>query len=339
MWSPSGRWLSYVVNTKQVWVVRADETEAHEVGAVEVARPDTVAWSPKTDTLAMITRAGLELVPTSSGMFPPPLQNTEGASSVAWSPDGTRIALTREQAETTQLMVLDESGGGQHVVAQAPATDESLRLAGWWPDGTGLLAWRISPVSVNSAFDGADLVSIALSGKQVHLTTMLPYPQWLSWSPDGHHLAVVEGKGREANTGKHLAVCDVAADGCQSVAGSPGTVALDPAWSPDGSQIAYVQADDDVTLRFVDWLRTRELWTMRPDGSEAKRLGALDGVDWLNWSPDGRRLLAVGGENALWLVDPTFVSPVASPLAYGGNPAVDFYSFVDWSQTLAWDQG
>ena len=94
MWSPSGRWLAYVLNDKQVWLTRDDETEAHQVGAVDVARPDTVAWSPKTDTLAMITSAGIELVPTIGGMFPPPLMNTAGASSLSWSADGTNIAFT-----------------------------------------------------------------------------------------------------------------------------------------------------------------------------------------------------------------------------------------------------
>ncbi len=216
------------------------------------------------------------------------------------------------------------------------AADEDFRIAGWWPDSTGLLAWQVSTASVDSAFDGADLMSISLSGTQTHLTTMLPYRQWLSWSPDGRRVAIVEGGGREATTAKHVAVCDVVAGGCNGIAGSPGTIAVDPAWSPDGRQIAYVQADDDVSLRFIDWLRTRELWTMRPDGSDAKRLGALDGVDWVNWSPDGKRLLAVGGENALWLVDPMFVGPVASPLVYGAAPAGDFYGFVDWSRTLAW---
>jgi Tol biopolymer transport system component len=179
-------------------------------------------------------------------------------------------------------------------------------------------------------------VSISLSGKESRLTTMLPYRQWLSWSPDRRHVVVVEGDGREALTGKHLAVCDAVSGECQSIAGEPGTVALDPAWSPDGTRIAYVEADDAPGTGFGNWLSTRQLWTMKPDGSDAKRLGALDGVDAPRWLPDSTRMFSIGGENALWLVDPTFVGPVASRLYEGEFPPGYYYGFVDWSESVAW---
>jgi Tol biopolymer transport system component len=338
MWSPSGRWLAYAVDDTQIWVTNADITDDHQVGLVGVVRPDTVAWSPKTDTLAMITSAGLQLTPPDGTLPTPPLQHTAGASSVSWSPDGTRIAYTAPQAGGVGLVVLYESTAGEQSIGPLPVADEDLRLAAWWPDGRGVLAWKV-PRAPSAAADGADLVSISLSGKETRLTTMLPYRQWLSWSPDGRHVVVVEGGGREAFTGKHLAVCDVVAGTCRSIGSLPGTVAVDPAWSPDGTHIDYVQADDDPAAGFGDWLGTRQLWTMRPDGSNAKRLGALDGVDAPRWLADSKRLFSVGGENALWLVDTTFVGPIASPLYQGEFPPGYYYGFVDWSQTLAWHQG
>ena len=57
----------------------------------------------------------------------------------------------------------------------------------------------------------------------------------------------------------------------------------EPAWSPDGSSIAYVQRSPGTSIR--------ELWLVRPDGSERRSLTKLGGVAHAPaWSPDGKRL-------------------------------------------------
>jgi eukaryotic-like serine/threonine-protein kinase len=68
------------------------------------------------------------------------------------------------------------------------------------------------------------------------------------------------------------------------------------AWSPDGREIAYI--------------RDRDLYRAKRDGSEARKLTTLPGTAWwLRWSPDGSRLrLTLGnpfariGELAMWEV-------------------------------------
>src|SRR5439155_8952632 len=69
---------------------------------------------------------------------------------------------------------------------------------------------------------------------------------------------------------------------------------LQPAWSPDGSTLAFS------TERFtsdVDSLElgALELATLAPRTGEIRRLPALEGAKHLNpqWSPDGRSLYAV----------------------------------------------
>lgn len=53
----------------------------------------------------------------------------------------------------------------------------------------------------------------------------------------------------------------------------PLTGALMPAWSPDGSQIAFTNG---------------HIWVMQADGSNLRQLTRSDGVDlWPAWSPDG----------------------------------------------------
>jgi Tol biopolymer transport system component len=58
----------------------------------------------------------------------------------------------------------------------------------------------------------------------------------------------------------------------------------DPQWSPDGTRISYVrlaEADEQ------DW-RKSWIWTVPPDGSDAKRLVLGNNA---RWSPDGKRLV------------------------------------------------
>jgi len=70
----------------------------------------------------------------------------------------------------------------------------------------------------------------------------------------------------------------------------PGSDAWFPTWSPDGTRIAFSshRADPDPT----DEVEISDLYTMRPDGTEVRK---LTDSRWFNgtpsWSPDGRSLV------------------------------------------------
>jgi eukaryotic-like serine/threonine-protein kinase len=72
--------------------------------------------------------------------------------------------------------------------------------------------------------------------------------------------------------------------------------AVQPHWSPDGQRIAY-------------WMRNgkfRDIWTIRPDGSDARPVTNDEPRDWSpTWSADGRYLYFTserGGNDNLWRV-------------------------------------
>jgi len=88
---------------------------------------------------------------------------------------------------------------------------------------------------------------------------------------------------------------------CSDPAGCIGDSYLAyPAWSPDGSRIAY-----------ADYKNTDEIWTMNPDGTDKRRLLDVGGCGAnqrsgcttnLAWSPDGSQL-AFHSNGGIYLVE------------------------------------
>lgn len=65
---------------------------------------------------------------------------------------------------------------------------------------------------------------------------------------------------------------------------------LQPRWSPDGSQIAYLHAS--------------HLWVMDADGTDAHEVASYADDFQLSWSPDGSRI-AYSRDGEIWVIDTT----------------------------------
>lgn len=97
---------------------------------------------------------------------------------------------------------------------------------------------------------------------------------------------------------------------------------VDPAWSPDGSKIAFATSRDDP--------ENLSIYVMNADGSDQRRLVKIPGADSIGpaWSPDGTRIAFhsnAGGNFDLYVVntDGTNLTNLAQ------HPANDFRP--DWS--------
>lgn len=123
------------------------------------------------------------------------------------------------------------------------------------------------------------------------------------WAPDGKRIVLV----REAGNGSEIIVIDTATGVRHTVARG-----RDPAWSPKGEWIVYVQLDSTQSVALA-------LKLVRPDGGQDHELYRFRGASatrgdssWLPtppiWSPNGNRI-AFGDHASIWVMDLTDKEP------------------------------
>jgi Tol biopolymer transport system component len=129
-------------------------------------------------------------------------------------------------------------------------------------------------------------------GHQHAITNLGGRALFPDWSPDGRQIAFGGVQGADRNP--EVWVVDAATGGnlralTSCAGGAPGCFNNYPAWSPDGTRIAFIHADSrDAGGNLVN----EQVWVMNADGSGKTQLtfDAAPHDQLPDWSPDGARI-------------------------------------------------
>lgn len=168
----------------------------------------------------------------------------EQVADMAWSPDGTRIALVVEEvlpdSRPKFIHVLNVSTGEMQRITHTGRENS----VDWSPDGSRILFARSSgPLKEDKRFISNDLYLVNPDGSHETQLTKDGLSMEGAWSPDGNHVAFTS---YEPSDGGQTDIYVMDADGTERtrLTHDPG-MDYYPVWSPDGSRILFVSRRTD----------------------------------------------------------------------------------------------
>jgi TolB protein len=244
-----------------------------------------------------------------------------------WSPDGRRVAFTRDHGEFKDLLVMDADGGNQKVIVAGKFTcympswqvtpdgerivfgkhGDRAEMASVKPDGTDLKVLgeghdpTLSPdgglVCYTGHVEGGVSVFVMKhdgSGKRRVVKGVSKVgATFPNWSPDGKKLVYSFPVGKALE----LFVVNLDGSGQRQLTKFGGTSVCTPAaWSPDGKWVSFRKTDErywsdaERMKKVYDEKPAdkRPVWVIRPDGSDARMVECL------------RFQCAIDGSRASW---------------------------------------
>lgn len=252
-------------------------------------------------------------------------------ASPAYSPDGTKLAYLRGQlgastgATFDSIWVLDTTSGHDSRLTTCRGCSANDYIS-WSPDSSHLAFSEID--------QRGNLQLHLIDADGTHATQLTDFPAAQNatqptWSPDGALIAftffTVGSRPDQSIAFPTVNIDVIRPDGTGLVAlleAGRQAPYLFPAWSPDGSRVAYLL---DPSPPGTDGNFQYQLWLMNPDGSHHRQIFrypdcCVTDLGGPAWSPDGTRIAAVTA-HTLWVMNADGSGPTSLGVISGDRPA------------------
>lgn len=220
-----------------------------------------------------------------------------GGMHPAYNPAGDLLAFSGRRAATPIIYTMSSANGesaGLTAITDPNAGSGLDCQPSWSPAGTQI-------VYSSNRTDGDYDLWIVNVGNPASATRLSgaddpnSYEMWPSFDPQGSGRVVFE-KRDPANTSSHIYIRNTNGSLTGPLVGSASDGFHDgaPAWSPDGTKVAF----------HSDRGGNYDIWVVNVDGSGLTRLTASNDSDgYPVWKPDGTRIAFIRG-NELWTMNP-----------------------------------
>ena len=233
--------------------------------------------------------------------------HTDTIQSVAWSPDGTRVA----SASVDKTMKVWNVINSENPLLFSIKRPNEVQSVSWSPDGNRLAsADRGRLIQVWDTQRGVLLQTYTCRSDRVDA---------VSWSPDGMQIASVSDGA--------VQVWDIQVGGYpRLLLKSEQYIAFAVAWSPDGKRI--VAGSNNHTM-YV-WNTQKEgrplLTFVGPPNGSSLRDTMHNYVQSISWSPDGKRIASASSDGMIYIWD----------ALRGGEPLLAYHGHHENVDSVTW---
>ena len=253
---------------KEIWVMDYDGSNQHALTSLHSISL-TPRWSPDSSRIAFTCYAGAPVSPqicmysidAGKTITFPRFKGTNSAP--AWSPDGGQIVFSSSMGGNPELYSISSSGGGLKRLTFANGASTS---PAWNPKTSQSIAFVSDRTGVPKLYlmnsDGTNAQNLDLPDKGYLIDP--------SWAPNGQLLAF---SWRRPTGNYDIYVMDVATRQIIELTRDAGRNER-PSWAPDGRHLVFESTRGG----------SRQIWTMRADGSQARQLTSSGHNESPNWS-------------------------------------------------------